>query len=520
MKKMFKVGNIAAASKKKLRVAAYARVSTGSEEQLVSLKVQKEYYENCIKSNPEWDFAGLYYDEGLSGTKKENRTGLLGMIADAEQGRIDLILTKSISRFARNTTDCLEMVRRLIDIGVFIQFEKENINTGSMESELMLSILSGLAESESVSISQNTKWSIQKRFINGTFIISYPPYGYINADGKMEVVPEEAEVVRTIFGECINGKGAYLIAKELNDQGITSKRGTVWHPSTIQGVLKNEKYTGDVIYQKTYTDCRFNRHTNYGEENQYLLENHHEAIISHEAFEKAQLVMEQRGKEKGVVKKEGKYRTRYVFSGKITCGECGSHFKRRIHCSGKKEYIAWCCSKHIEHTSRCSMKFIRDEDIKAAFVTMLNKLTFTCDMILKPFMQGLKNIDEKAYLHKITEIEERIEKNEKQRAVLMELMSKGLLNPGLFTKQNTELLSEFARLASEKKHISFAVSGNATKVDDTQKLIRFCVRNRMVLKFNDIAFEDFVDGIVVNSRDEIVFKLKCGLSLEERLVRQ
>ena len=157
MKKMFKVEDIAASSKRKLRVAAYARVSTNSDDQLVSLKAQKEHYESYIKLNPEWEFAGLYYDEGLSGTKKYNRIGLLDMIADAEQGKIDFILTKSISRFARNTTDCLEMLRRLIDVGVFIQFEKENINTGSMESELMLSILSGLAESESVSISQNSK---------------------------------------------------------------------------------------------------------------------------------------------------------------------------------------------------------------------------------------------------------------------------------------------------------------------------------------------------------------------------
>lgn len=518
MKKMFKVEDIAPSSKRKLRVAAYARVSTNSDDQLVSLKAQKEHYESYIKLNPEWEFAGLYYDEGLSGTKKYNRTGLLDMIADTEQGKIGFILTKSISRFARNTTDCLEMVRRLIDVGVFIQFEKENINTGSMESELMLSILSGLAESESVSISQNSKWAIQKRFINGTYIISYPPYGYINADGKMEVVPEEAEIVRTIFSECVNGKGAFLIAKELNERGIPSKRGTIWHPSTVQGVLKNEKYTGDVIFQKTYTDSNFNRHINYGEENQYLLENHHEAIISHEDFEKAQQVMEQRGLEKGILKKEGKYQKRYVFSGKIVCGECGSNFKRRIHYSGKNEYIAWCCTKHIDHTVKCSIKFIRDEDIKAAFVTMLNKLIFSCDMILKPFMQGLRNIDEKAYLQRITEIEERIEKNENQRNVLVELMSKGLLNPGLFTKQNTELLSEFARLATEKKHISYAVSGNASKVDATQKLIRFCSRNRMALQFNDNIFEDFVDEIVVNSREEIVFKLKCGLSLKERLV--
>ena len=166
--------------KPKLRVAAYCRVSTDRDEQLVSLQAQKTHYETYIKANPEWQYAGIYYDEGVSGTKKENRTELLRMISDCESRKIDLIITKSISRFARNTTDCLEMVRKLVDLGVYIYFEKENINTQSMESELMLSILSGLAESESISISENNKWSIQRRFQNGTFKVAYPPYGYEN----------------------------------------------------------------------------------------------------------------------------------------------------------------------------------------------------------------------------------------------------------------------------------------------------------------------------------------------------
>ena len=183
----------------KLRVAAYCRVSTDSNEQLESLKAQTTYYEKHIKANPEWEYAGIYYDEGISGIKKENREGLQSLIAACENKQIDLIITKSISRLARNTMDCLEMVRQLIEIGVFIYFEKENINTQSMESELMLSILSSLAESESTSISENNKWAVQKRFQNGTFKISYPPYGYENIDGQMVVNKEQAEIVKYIF---------------------------------------------------------------------------------------------------------------------------------------------------------------------------------------------------------------------------------------------------------------------------------------------------------------------------------
>ena len=203
MKRITKIAENASLGKKKIRVAAYCRVSTASEEQLVSLAAQKAHYENYIKSNDNWEFAGLYYDEGISGTKKEKRDGLLAMVAACERGMIDFVITKSISRFARNTTDCLELVRKLLDLNIYIYFEKENINTGSMESELMLSILSGLAESESVSISENEKWGIRRRFQNGTFIISYPPYGYANVDGEMMIVPEQAEIVKEIFAACL-----------------------------------------------------------------------------------------------------------------------------------------------------------------------------------------------------------------------------------------------------------------------------------------------------------------------------
>jgi site-specific DNA recombinase len=249
----------------KLRVAAYCRVSTDSDEQLVSLEAQRTHYEAYIKANPNWEFSGIYYDEGISGTKKEKRTELLRLLADCENKRIDFIVTKSISRFARNTTDCLEIVRRLNEIGVSIYFEKENINTQSMDSELMLTILSSLAENESVSISQNNKWSIKRKFQNGTYKLSSPPYGYDYADGQLHVNAEQAEVVRRIFSEALSGSGTKKIANGLNAEGIPPQRGDLWTSTSIRGILGNEKYTGDAIFQKTYTDKYFNKRYNNGE---------------------------------------------------------------------------------------------------------------------------------------------------------------------------------------------------------------------------------------------------------------
>ena len=201
---------------KKLRVAAYCRVSTDNDAQLESLEAQKKHYEDYISNREDWTFAGLYFDKGITGTKKEKRPELLRMIADCKAGKIDFVVTKSISRFARNTTDCLELVRKLLELDIPIYFEKENLNTSAMESELFLSILSSMAEGESSSISENNKWSIQKRFKNGTFKISYPPYGYDWNGEQMVVNPEQAKIVKWIFSQILSGKGTLAVANELN----------------------------------------------------------------------------------------------------------------------------------------------------------------------------------------------------------------------------------------------------------------------------------------------------------------
>ena len=504
---------------RKIRVAAYTRVSTKSEELLLSLEIQKEHYESYINANTSWEYAGLYYDEGISGTKIEKREGLLALLKDCEDGKIDRVITKSISRFSRNTTDCLEMVRKLTSLKVFLFFEKENIDTEHMSSELMLSILSSIAESESKSISQNSKWSIKNRFKTGTFIISYPPYGYENKDGKMNIVPKEADIVKEIFTMTINGMGTHLIARELNNRSIPSKKGAKWHGSTVRGILQNEKYTGDVIFQKTYTDDNYNRHINYGEENMYLYKNHHEPIISHEIFDKVAEVIKQRGREKSIEKGTGKYQSRYVFSGKIYCGECGATFKRRQHYKPSGDYVAWCCNGHITDKNACSMMYIRDEDIKTAFLRMIRKLQTAHDQVLKPFVMSLKGTNNKQRLKQVLTLEEQIEKNAEQTTVLINLMSSGYIEPEVFHAENNQLTLEADRLARNKQLIVKSINGDLSHLDEAQKLLRFASKKEVITEFNDALFLEYVDTIKVNNRNEITFALKCGLNLTERLVK-
>ncbi|OIJ17347.1 recombinase family protein [Anaerobacillus alkalilacustris] len=505
--------------KSKLRVAAYARVSTENADQLVSLEAQKHHYEAYIKANSNWEFVGIYYDKGVSGTKKEKRTELLRLISDCENRKIDFIITKSISRFARNTTDCLELVRKLTDIGVFIYFEKENINTQSMDSELMLSILSSLAENESVSISENNKWAIKRRFRNGTYKLSYPPYGYDYLDGEIVINKKQAEVVKRIFADALSGKGSQRIAQELNDEGVPTKRGGQWTGTTVRGILCNEKYTGDLLLQKTYTDETFKRRANKGELDQYFIESHHEAIISHADFEAVNEAIEQRGKEKGIKKGNNKYLNRYPFSGKIICDECGSTFKRRIHSSKTNKYIAWCCSKHLSKIKECSMIYIREDRIHEAFIMMVNKLIFSHKVVLKPLLRNLKSIDYADNLMKVQEIESKIEENTERVKVLVNLMTKGYLEPALFNTQKNELRVEAEKLKEQKKALYRSINGGMNKVTELQQLLKYASKTDQIERFNEEIFEQFVDRVIAFSPTEIGFELKCGVTLKERIER-
>lgn len=298
MREVTKVMPLIPELERKKRVAAYARVSLDSERLMHSLSAQVSYYSEYIQKNPHWIYAGVYADEGISGTQTDKRDEFNRLMKDCEDGKIDIILVKSISRFARNTVDLLSAVRHLKALGIEVRFEKENINSMSNDGELILSILASFAQEESRSISENVKWGTRKRFEKGIPNGRVRVFGYKWEDDILVVVPEEAEIVKRIYSEFIGGKAPRAIAKGLNDNGITTRMGCKWSDFGIRTILQNVTYTGNMLLQKVFVDDPITKHrkTNRGELPRYFVENTHEPIIEKNVFDKAQAEFEKRSR--------------------------------------------------------------------------------------------------------------------------------------------------------------------------------------------------------------------------------
>ena len=338
---------------KRKRVCAYARVSSGSEAQGESLENQTTYYQDLIESNPEYEFAGVFADQGISGTK-EARPEFQKMLELARKGQVDLILTKSISRFARNTTIVLELVRELKMLGVEVVFEKEQISSLSGDGELMLTVLSAFAQEESKNVSENIKWRYRRKFQNGEVAINTTRFlGYDkNKNGELVINPGQAKVVRRIFDDYIGGKGSFVIAKDLNAEGIETVSGGMWHSSTILGILRNEKYKGDAKLQKTFSKdhLRKKKCVNHGEIDSYYIENNHPPIIPRDVWEEAQRQIVLRAKSKGNGEEtKNKYQNRYPLTGMLFCAKCGAPLRRRTWNSNHScKKVVWQCSNYIK----------------------------------------------------------------------------------------------------------------------------------------------------------------------------
>nr|WP_295086688.1 recombinase family protein [Ruminococcus sp.] len=497
---------------KKLRVAAYCRVSTENEDQKESLEAQREHYESWIRMHDDWECAGVFYDFGISGTKADAREGLQALLYACRTGSVDYVLTKSISRFSRNTSDCLSLVRELLSYNIPIYFEKENIDTGSMESELILSVLSSMAQSESESISKNVKWTVKKRMEEGTFVFGYLPYGYTkDAAGNMVIDPVESEIVRLIFDLALNGMGTYKIAQLLDKRKVPTRKGGKWSGSTVKGILVNEKYYGAAAFQKTYTDSNFRRHNNHGEVDSFIAEDHHEAIISKEVFDRVQVMIQKRIDEHGIVKDMGKYHNKYPFSGIIICGECGGKFKRQTQSGG----IAWACSTHLYNKDACSMMFIKDEAIKAAFVTMMNKLIFGCKQVLVPYYDALRLADTDESLQGILDLKNELQRNSDRKNDLRKLRVKGFLDAAMYNQELRRVEMESEEIRAKMKCIDRA--GENGDIKETKKLLRFAESAEMLTEFSDDLFTEYVDSIIVYTRTCIGFRLRCGLTLKEEV---
>lgn len=506
------------AEEKKLRVCAYARVSTNSKEQADSYAAQVAYYSELIEENPMWEFAGIFADEALTGTKVKGRTEFQQMIQECEDGNIDLIITKSFTRFARNTVECIQTIRKLKEISVGIYFEKENLNTLTEKSELMIAILSSIAQGESEDFSGNNRWATVHRFETGTYIIGTPAYGYCNdEDGNLTINPKEAEVVRWIFESYLNGAGTSWIAKKLNEEGVPTKRTAKhWQESVIKEILKNPVYEGDILHQKTFTESTFpfEQKVNKGEVAQYLIEDNHPPIITREEAQAVRDIIKYRT---DILNNTGNGTNRYIFSGRIICGECGNHFRRqKIYIGKPYEKVIWTCCQHVTDKDKCRMKAIREDEIKNAFIAMWNKLYTNKGTVLEPLLEGLKKIpvspQEEAEMEQLNK---EIQSLTEQCRILNQVMKKGYIDTALFMENHNSLLNRIAQ-AKHKKAVCTRKQKRRKEIIKTEQIIGLLNRENTLLKeFREDLFDLMVKEIKITIQHDIIFCLCNGLELIE-----
>lgn len=406
----------------KRRVAAYCRVSTDSEEQMLSYDAQVSEYRQKIVNTPDWELVEIYADAGITGTNIKKRIAFNRMINDCKAGKIDLIITKSISRFARNTVDCLEHVRKLKHIGVEVFFEKENIYSFDSKMELVLTLLSSIAQEESRNISENTKWGLKKRMRDGKAIVNCKRFmGYDkDENGQLVINKEEAKIVERIFREFVGGRGVAAICKGLERDRIPNVSGkTKWYDSVIRKMLRNEKYYGELLLQKTVTLDYLTKHRvlNNNHTEQYKVENNHEGIVSKELWDLAQMEFQRRFEiYSGQNKDRSKYTKRYAFSGKLICGVCGTTYKRRHwNMKSPSKKVVWQCINYIREDAdtgkRCEAKAVDDEVLKAAFVKVYNEEFKDRANFFKTFLANVEKVIESSntksadILDKITALE-------------------------------------------------------------------------------------------------------------------
>lgn len=342
-------------------------MSTSSDEQLVSFEAQRDYYTNYILAYPNWDFAGIYVDEGISGVSRKKREGFNRMVKDALNGCFDLIITKSISRFARNTVDSLSTIRLLKEKGVEIYFEKEGIFTFDNKGEFMITLLSSMAQEESRSISENVKWGCRKKMADGKYSLPYKQFlGYQKgADNKPEIVAEEANIIRYIYRLFLEGRTLSNIAAILKAEGLPSPGGKqTWQVGTVRSILTNEKYYGAALLQKTYTEDFITKKSNKnkGELPQYYIESDHEPIVSKEVFDEVQSRLNLPCRDNP---------THNTFANKLFCGDCGAKYGRKIVSSylenKKYRHSVWQCNRRYDHTNKCKTPYLYEDVIEYAF---------------------------------------------------------------------------------------------------------------------------------------------------------
>ena len=496
-----------------LRVAAYARVSSSSEDQINSFGAQNRYYTDYITKHNDWKFVDIYADEGITGTSAEKRADFQRLMSDCRRGLIDRVLTKSISRFARNTKDCLEAVRELKTLGISICFEEQKIDTAEMSSEMITAVFASLAQKESETISANMRWSCRRRMENGTYIPAKLPYGYRRANDAIEIVPEQAEIVRRIFNEYLAGASVVQIAGELKKEGIPCKSGkNAWNETAIRYIISNEKYTGNSVWQRYYTTETLPRKNvlNHGERPSYYAEGTHEAIITCEVFEKANALMKDRA-EKITTARDDTIAMRQ----KIICSHCGSLFRRKL----LRGVPYWVCRGHEKEKQRCDITPIPESVIYDAFCRVYDKMK-THPEVLEQMLNNLQKIRERRMLWSvdIIELNKQISEINGQVQLLTMLKQQGLVDPDIFISQNNELTEKLRKIKLEKERLMDTEQDELVR--KTQELIKIIDEGPDFMdSFHEELFGELVEIIKVENNECLRFRLKNGLEISDAIER-
>lgn len=509
---------------KKINVAAYCRVSTAQEDQETSYEAQVAYFTKLITENPSWNLAGIYADDGISGTDMKKRDNFNAMMERCLQNdrEIDLILTKSISRFARNTVDCLSCIRKLKERNIAIYFEKENINTLESTGELLITILSSQAQEESRNISENVKWGLKRKYEKGEVLVRRM-FGYgKSTDGQLYIIPEEAEVVRLIYGKYLEGDSLNSIARILKEKGIKTIRGnTEWNVNSIRTILINEKYIGDAMAQKTFTIDYLTktRKENQGELQKYYVENAHEAIIPREVFYKVQEELHLRANiykksSKKETESKGKHTGKYALSQITICKECGCQYRRQVWSKYSEKKIVWRCENRLRNGTRyCKdSPTIEENVLHRAVLHAINQVLENKGDFVQTFRKNVVT----ALTHGTEDSEYAREKKklQKEMAELIQQQAKQNGDKTAFEEHCQAITAQIEAL--EMKQIKAASRGEkGRKMEDIENFLD--KTNCILTEYNDKLVRQLIENInVVNARKvEVVFK--SGITVEEML---
>ena len=513
----------------RLKVAAYCRVSTDQEEQESSYEAQISYYTDKIRNNSDWQMAGIFADEGITGTQAKKRPEFLKMIQKCRQRKIDLILTKSLSRFARNTVDSLNYIRELKSLGVAVIFEKENLNTLETDTEMILTIMSCFAQAESESISKNVSWGVRQSFKNGKVPMQYARLlGYRKgADGQPEIVPDEAEIVKEIYRDYLDGMSLDLIAEKLNAKGNTTKgSGSPYSKETIRRILTNEKYSGDAVLQKTYViDCITKKtRKNNGELPMYIVKDHHQPIISRAEFNRVREEMARRSAKRAIAGKlakteQGRYSAKYALSELLICGECGSHYRRVTWTAKGFKEIKWRCADRLQYgKEKCRRSPTIDEQaLHKALVSAINEFCEVKNDVARTLRESVTEVLDPNLNGSVQAAQQRVDE---LAGNIDELVRLAVL------PENAEsAMSDIAKFSEEMKALREFIENEKVKTaaakhnSEQSSLILLRLENEdfILTEYDDVAVRQLIEKVTVMDKDTISVAFKGGFEVRKKL---